>query len=209
MINKDRKIITHKFICNPFPVWKCETIILGTFNPSEGSNADYYYGRTRKKGGWSNRFWPALSSALVERDKLKKELLPNETQKKIDLMREFKFGCIDLIKSANSKKMLAANITGNGFNDKYLFNSKTDLCFFTDEIIEWINNSEFSYVNKIVASWGKGSLLSNDFLWNIDKIQKSVNKKIDFSLFDLPAFGRPLITTNNLGEKLISAIDID
>jgi hypothetical protein len=33
--------IKHKFQDNPIPTWECKTLILGTFNPEKGSNADY------------------------------------------------------------------------------------------------------------------------------------------------------------------------
>ena len=58
------RTIKHKFYENSLPTWECKTLILGTFNPEIGSDADYYYGRIRPTGGWSNRFWPSVNSYL-------------------------------------------------------------------------------------------------------------------------------------------------
>ena len=89
--------IKHKFYKNPLPTWDCKTLILGTFNPEIGSDADYYYGRLRPTGGWSNRFWPAVNSYLEANFPKIPQAEKSILESKIRIMTQFKFGCVDII----------------------------------------------------------------------------------------------------------------
>ncbi len=122
--------IKHKFHKNPLPNWDCKIIILGTFNPETGSNSDYYYGRLRKTGGWSNRFWPAVNSFLVVNYTEIPTASRGNLNSKLYIMSKFKFGCIDLVSSIDSVNV--ENITGIGFSDSAIFNRLNNITFNTE-----------------------------------------------------------------------------
>ena len=192
--------IKHKFHETPLPSWECKTLILGTFNPEKGSNADYYYGRLRKTGGWSNRFWPAINSCL----KLNCFDIPYAERgvldSKIRIMTKFKFGCIDIVSSVDC--INEEDITGNGFPDSAIFNRLNKVNYNTDLIIDYINKNSISIV---ISSFGIGSSLNKQTKQEIDFIIKAC-PKTDFQLFVLPAFGRPMMTTEKFGSKLFEII---
>ncbi len=194
------QIIKHKFYESPIPSWECKTLILGTFNPEKGSNSDYYYGRLRKTGGWSNRFWPAINSylngsfpeiPLAERGVL---------DSKVGIMTKFKFGCIDIVSSVDCVN--EEDITGKGFPDYAIFNRLNEVNYNTDLIIDYINKNSIS---KVISSFGIGSSLNKQTIQEIDFIIKAC-PKTDFQLFSLPAFGRPMMTTEKFGSKLFEII---
>ena len=85
------RTIKHKFYEYPFPTWECKTLILGTFNPEIGSDADYYYGRIRPTGGWSNRFWPAVNSYLDVNCPEIPLAEKGDLNSKVRIMSKFKF----------------------------------------------------------------------------------------------------------------------
>lgn len=195
---KKMKVIKHKFHVNPFPNWEVKTLILGTFNPKKGSDADYYYGRIRKKGSWSNRFWPAINCYLIDNKDIKFEAKKHDMNSKLDIMKHYKFGCIDLIREVKTYK--SENITGNGFADKELFKKANIRSYYTKEIIKFILENN---VAKVIASWGIGSTLPIDFLTELEKIEISC-EKTEFLIFELPPFGRPLMNDNLLGNLIMS-----
>ncbi len=188
--------VKHKFHKNPLPTWECKTLILGTFNPEVGSNADYYYGRIRKTGGWSNRFWPAVNSYLKINYPNLKTANPFDLDSKIQILTEFKFGCVDLISSVECVNL--NDIIGNGFSDYAIFNPLNKVNYNTEIIIDHIKSQG---INKIISSFGKGTSLSNEFKNELNKIRLACPNS-DFQLFDLPAFGRPLKSTEQLGLEL-------
>jgi len=190
--------IKHKFDKNPFPNWEVNTLIFGTFNPGKGSNADYYYGRIREKGSWSNRFWPAINSYLIENEKGKLEARKHDINSKLDIMKDYKFGCIDLISEV--KTYSPENIIGNGLPDRELFIKVNIRSYYTERIINFIIENN---VTKIISSWGIGRTLTIEFLTELEKIKSSCNKT-EFLLFELPPFGRPLKKDKELGQLVMS-----
>lgn len=192
--------IKHKFHNNPIPTWECKTLILGTFNPEKGSNADYYYGRLRQTGGWSNRFWPAVNSYLATNFPDIPLAEKGDIKSKVIIMTEFKFGCIDLISQVDCEN--EKNIAGNGFTDSAIFSSLNKRHYNTSLIIDFINGNQ---VNKIISSFGKGTSLNKESRNEIEKISLSCPNAV-FHLFDLPAFGRPLLSTERFGKELFKFI---
>jgi hypothetical protein len=192
--------IKHKFHDNPIPTRECKTLILGTFNPEKGSNTDYYYGRLRQTGGWSNRFWPAVNSYLEANTPEIPIAIKGDVNSKVRIMSEFKFGCIDLISQVDCEN--EKNITGNGFPDSAIFSSLNKRYYNTSFIIDFINGNK---VNKIISSFGKGTSLNKEARNEIEKIRLSCSNSV-FHLFDLPAFGRPLMSTERFGKELFQYI---
>lgn len=192
--------IKHKFHENPFPVWECKTLILGTFNPEKGSNADYYYGRLRQTGGWSNRFWPAVNSYLEANISEIPFTERGDKKSKVRIMTEFKFGCVDIISRVDCEN--EKDITGNGFPDSAIFSSLNKRYYNTSLIIDFINGNK---VKKIISSFGKGSSLNKEARNEIEIISLSCPNAV-FHLFDLPAFGRPLMSTELFGKEIFKFI---
>jgi hypothetical protein len=192
--------IKHKFHENPLPVWECKTLILGTFNPEKGSNADYYYGRLRQTGGWSNRFWPAVNSYLEANISEIPFTEKGDKKSKVRIMTEFKFGCVDIISRVDCVNV--DNIIGNGFPDSAIFDPLNKVYFNTGLIIDYINSNG---IKKVISSFGRGTSLNQSALCEIDKIINSCSKA-DFHLFELPAFGRPLMSTERFGKELFKFI---
>ena len=192
--------IKHKFYDNPLPTWECKTLILGTFNPEIGSDADYYYGRVRSTGSWSNRFWPAVNSYLSKYHPEIQLAIPRDLITKIKIMSQFKFGCVDLISSVDCVNSI--DIIGNGFSDSAIFHPSNKVNYNTKLIIDFINSQG---IKKVISSFGKGTSLNQSALDEIDNI-KSACTKVDFHLFDLPAFGRPMKSTEMFGKDLFNFI---
>ncbi len=194
------RTIKHKFYENPLPTWECKTLILGTFNPEFGSDADYYYGRIRPTGGWSNRFWPAVNSYL----KVNYPEIPlaekGNLNSKVRIMSKFKFGCVDIISLIESKN--EEDITGQGFSDKAIFHSHNKVYFNSELIIDFINSNG---VNKVISSFGRGTSLNQSALDELESI-KIACSKVNFYLFDLRAFGRPMKSTEIFGKDLFKFI---
>lgn len=194
------RTIKHKFYENPLPTWECKTLILGTFNPEIGSDADYYYGRIRPTGGWSNRFWPAVNSYL----KVNYPEIPlaekGDLNSKVKIMSKFKFGCVDIISRIECRN--EEDITGNGFADAAIFHPQNMVYYNTELIIDFINSNG---IKKVFSSFGKGTSLDQRTVVEIDKM-KSKCTNVEFHLFDLPAFGRPMKSTELLGKELFKFI---
>ena len=194
------RTIKHKFYESPLPTWECSTLIIGTFNPEIGSDADYYYGRIRSTGGWSNRFWPAVNSYLTINYPEIQLAKPRDLKSKVKILSQFKFGCVDLISSVDCVNM--EDIAGNGFSDTAIFHPLNKVNYNTELIIDYINSIGIKIV---LSSFGKGTSLSQSALEEIDKIKRRCTK-VDFQLFDLPAFGRPMMSTEKFGSKLFEVI---
>ncbi len=194
------KKIRHKFHNEPIPTWVCKTLILGSFNPEIGSDADYYYGRLRSKGGWSNRFWPAVNSYLAANFQEIPHAERGVLDSKVGIMTKFKFGCVDIISRVECVNV--DNIIGNGFPDSAIFDPLNKVYFNTELIIDYINSNG---IKKVISSFGKGTSLNQSTLYEIDNIINSCSKA-DFHLFELPAFGRPLMSTERFGKELFKFI---
>ena len=188
--------VKHKFHKSPLPTWECKTLILGTFNPEIGSNADYYYGRIRKTGGWSYRFWPAVNSYLKINCPDFQTTEPYVLDSKIQILTKFKLGCVDLISSIECVNL--NNISGNGFSDIAIFNPLNKINYNTEMIIDFIKSQG---IKKVISSFGKGTSLNNEFKNELNKIRLACPNTV-FQLFDLPAFGRPMKSTELFGIEL-------
>ena len=190
-------IFNHKFSKSNICDWECSTLILGTFNPEDGPFADYYYGRVNPHNGWSNRFWPAISEYLVEENKLDLGLKPGDIEGKVKVMKKFKFSCLDVIlriESPNDK----ADITGNGFADMALMRKNNRITYNTESIVAFIKERG---IKKVIASWGKGSTLSKPFKAQLDILRKEC-PDVQFELFNMPPFGRPLVNNYTFGQMI-------
>ena len=115
-------------------------------------------------------------------------------------MDEFKFGCVDLISSVDCFN--EENITGNGFQDSAIFSSVNKLYFNTESIIDFLNKNK---INKVISSFGKGTSLNKKAKIELERIIIAC-PKTDFKLFDLPAFGRPMMSTYNFGSMVFEDI---
>ena len=69
-------------------------------------------------------------------------------------------------------------------------------------IIDFINTNG---IKKVISSFGKGTSLNQRTVDEIDKM-KSKCTKVEFHLFDLPAFGRPMKSTEQFGKELFKFI---
>jgi hypothetical protein len=194
------KTIKHIFYENQLPTWECKTLILGTFNPEIGSDSDYYYGRIRPTGGWSNRFWPAVNSYLEANYPDIPQAEKSILESKIKIMSKFKFGCVDIISCVDC--LIVDNIIGNGFPDSAIFDPLNKVYFNTELIIDFINSNG---IKKVISSFGKGTSLNQSALCEIDKIINACSKA-DFHLFELPAFGKPMKSTELFGNELFQYI---
>ena len=188
--------VKHKFHKSPLPTWACKTLILGTFNPEIGSKADYYYGRIRKTVGWSNRFWPAVNSYLKINYPDFQTAEPYDLDSKIQILTKFKFGCVDLISSVECVNI--NDISGNGFSDIAIFNPLNKINYNTEIIIDFIKSQG---IKKTISSFGKGTSLSNEFKNELNQIRLACPNTV-FQLFALPAFGRPMKSTDLFGIEL-------
>lgn len=187
----------HKFQELNICTWPCRTLVLGTFNPLEGPFADYYYGRIKSNGGYSNRFWPALSEFLISEKKQELRLLPGDLNAKIQVMQSLRFSCLDVIKEIYSPND-PRDIVSNGFADVALMRKNNKVIYNSKEIIEFINSKG---VTQVVSSWGKGSTLSVEF---VDQLKEIANNcpNAKFRLYELPPFGRPLLSNHTFGKML-------
>lgn len=196
------KVFNHKFNNLKLNEWKCNTLILGTFNPENGPFADFYYGRIRNENNWSNRFWHSLSDYLISIGYIKKKLVPGDLDSKISLMKDLNFNCKDLIKSIESD-VEEKLVNGEGFSDTPLMLDSNIIHYNTNFIIKYINEKN---IKKIVSSWGKGSSLSKSFKSELLKIKNNC-PNTSFKMFSLPPFGRPLMSNLRFGKILFDELN--
>ncbi|MDC0956594.1 hypothetical protein OAS44_01840 [Flavobacteriaceae bacterium] len=139
-------MIVHKFLNSDFflPTWDIETLVLGTFNPSCGEETDYFYGRCQ------NNFWRTIE----EINGTKYRWYQNNLERKMQVMKDNKFGCTDIIKSIELKDESYKNeICGKGYSDQNLFTKKKfTLVYNFDKIKSFIKKNN---VLKIINTWGK------------------------------------------------------
>jgi hypothetical protein len=190
----------HKFKDKDFGNWNCNTLILGTFNPFDGPYADYYYGRI-KNGVYSNQFWPSLEKFLSSVKNQNIQIRPGSLNSKIEIMRELKFCCLDLIKSVDTDENIESD-----FSDHKLLKKNIKREYFTYEIISFILKNN---IKKVICSWGKGtSIKLKEFRNEISYIQENCPDTL-FKLYELPAFGRPLISRMELGKLIYKELNYE
>jgi hypothetical protein len=141
-----KNIIDHQFLKKDyfFPYWEIDALVLGTFNPSCGEKTDYFYGRCR------NNFWRAIEE-LFELDYM---YFQNDLERKLEFMRNNKFGCTDVIRFINkSDTVNEQKICGSGYSDQILFNGKNcSITYQFDEIRTFLLHIK---VKRIITTWGK------------------------------------------------------
>lgn len=139
-------MIEHQFLHKEFffPNWEIETLVLGTFNPNGGEATDYFYGRLQ------NNFWRTIEKLC----KIDQKSLQGNFVLKLELMKFYKFGCIDIIKGVTAKTdAIKTKIFGKGYSDSVLFTQKhCELIYQFDEIKEFILDKN---IKTVINSWGK------------------------------------------------------
>lgn len=198
----------HKFYNTPLPDWDVDTLILGTFNPKKGPEADYYYGRITKGGKYSNHFWPSLNEYLRSINFEFSELKVGDYEAKESIMKKLNFCCLDMINYLETD-VDEEKIIEKEFSDLALMRAKDNRVYNTDKIIKFINDNG---VKKVISSWGKGSTVKlKEFRNELMKIQSS-SPNTDFKLYSLPPFGRlstlemfkePQINKNNSSQDKV------
>ncbi len=177
--------------------WEVKTLILGTFNPENGPEADYYYGRVRGRN-YSNQFWPSLESYLnvINKDI---QLKPVDIKAKIEIMQKLKFYCRDLIKMVETINNDGNNTINNDFSDRLILKRNYKRQYYTNEIITEIKELG---VKRVITSWGKGtSIKLKEFQTELKNFQKEC-PEVEFKLYHLPPFGRPLMKRERLGKYI-------
>ena len=139
-------IIKHQFINESFffPYWEIDTLVLGTFNPSCGKKTDYFYGRS------SNNFWRTIERILG----LDFCHTQNIFENKLNIMKQHKFGCIDIIKEIHIKDIDKEKlICGSGYSDQVLFTQKNcKIEYQFEEIKKFIINKNNTSLKSIIIS---------------------------------------------------------
>jgi hypothetical protein len=126
---------------NFFPTWPVKTLILGTFNPECGDNVDYFYGRQ------SNNFWKAIKLAIIENN------AHSNPDDKFTIMKDFQFGCTDIIKSIKIQPEKHKLVCGSGYSDSILFTKKYCQPIYNfDDIKNFLINNK---IEKVLQTWGK------------------------------------------------------
>jgi hypothetical protein len=136
--------IEHKFLNSDFflPTWDTETLVLGTFNPSCGEETDYFYGRKR------NRFWRALEALTLN----EKYYFDNNLSRKEKVMKNYKFGCTDIIKSIKINENYRNRVCGNGYSDSALFTLREVIATYQfGEIKKYLLSNK---IKKVINTWG-------------------------------------------------------
>jgi len=140
--------VNHQLLEKDFfiPNWDCSTIILGTFNPVGGTNVNYFYGRE------SNYFWKAISLIDKKKEDYYHSCIRENRDDHFKLMKDNKFGCIDIIKSVNCPIERLNTIVGNGYTDQNLFHGAIERIYQFEEIkrfIERIHSSDLKIINTV------------------------------------------------------------
>ena len=205
-LNMSKECITHKFQDIMFEErWNTKTLILGTFNPELGSNADYFYGRLRSKGGWSNRFWGAINLLSKSNNLQIPEVKSGDRPSKINALKRLNWKCLDILKSVQTDTSNLLEITGNGFADKPLFSRNNKRVYNTSQIIGWIDSHP--ELENVIASWGKGSPMNKECKNEISRIEEHLRKKnVKSNLFALNAFSRS--SYQKVIDDLVNYIDV-
>lgn len=206
-LNMSKECITHKFQDIMFEEhWNTKTLILGTFNPEIGSNADYFYGRFHVKGGWSNRFWGAINLLSKSNNLQIPEVKSGDKPSKIDALTRLNWKCLDILNSIQTDTSNLSEITGNGFADKPLFSRNNTRVYNTSKIIEWIDLHP--ELENVIASWGKGSPMNKECKKEISRIEEHLRKKnVKSNLFALNAFSRS--SYKEVTDDLVNYLEVE
>jgi hypothetical protein len=137
-------IISHQFVDSDyfFPDWEVNTLFLGTFNPVCGERLDYYYRRH------SNGFWKILKhfDTINEYNFTGFQSLKR-------FMENYRFGCVDVIKSVTFPDNDRGKICGNGYTDSNLFRVRGYTREYNfEQIKEYVRSRE---VSNILTTWGE------------------------------------------------------
>ena len=92
------------------------------------------------------------------------------------------------------------------FSDHKLLKKNIKREYFTYEIISFILKNN---IKKVICSWGKGtSIKLKEFRNEISYIQENCPDTL-FKLYELPAFGRPLISRMELGKLIYKELNYE
>ncbi len=158
--------VEHQFLNEQFfqPNWKVDYLFIGTFNPIGGEKVNYFYGRK------TNFTWPILSNIFDE------ILNPFEIETSLDFFKNLKIhkiACVDMIKYVDfdENKYDQSRVTGKGYKDSNIINSKVCRVYNTDAILQIIKSNPKI---KVFSTWGKGSNL-NEWRIEVQKIPNLIN----------------------------------
>ena len=160
--------VNHQFLNEVFfiPDWDVEYLFLGTFNPEGGEKVNYFYGRE------SNFTWKILSE-IFENDFNPYDV--NNFNKFIEQLKLRKIACMDVIKCVefDEKTYDITRITGKGYKDSNIINTKVKREYNTREIISIIEKNKNV---KVFTTWGKGANLK-EWRNEVAKMENIVNLK--------------------------------
>ena len=119
---------------------------------------------------------------------------------KLQILKELRLGCIDIIKEVDTDDSNASNISSNGFPDSALFSGKSKRTYYVDDIIVWID--QHPELENVIASWGKGSPMNTEVRDQIKSLNDHLKSRgIKSDLFSLSPFGRG-VSYENLSIEL-------
>jgi G:T/U-mismatch repair DNA glycosylase len=153
------QITKHQFINSDFfiPSWEVQHLFIGTFNPQNGQQVPYFYGRPR------NQTWPLLS-------KIFGETMNPQSGDFFQLIKKHRIACMDMIKSVEAPDSLLVHINGQGFSDSKIINTEVQRTYNTDSILTIICSNPGA---KVYTTWGKGSTLKN-WVLEIERIPNRI-----------------------------------
>lgn len=125
------------------PKWPIKYLFIGTFNPADGKEVKYYYGREK------NQTWNILSDIFNTE-------LHQADSNFIENIQNLGIGCVDLIKSVEFDESLKDEILGKGYKDSKIINNRVVRHYNTTKILTLIENNPSV---KVYSTWGKGSNL--------------------------------------------------
>ncbi len=152
--------IQHQLTTNQhyIPSWEMNYLLVGTFNPTEGEQVNYYYGRK------SNMTWKLISTIFGE------EINPKNSNF-IQLLKKHKIGCVDLISRVTCDETMKPYIIGKAYSDSKIINKKVIRAYNTNAINELSKSNQNL---KIFTTWGKGSNLK-EWLLEVEKLNINSN----------------------------------
>lgn len=128
--------VPHQLLDNQHfsPGWSCRALVLGTFNPSGGARVNYFYGR------YGHPFWEVISGLCGKSDKKYfHHAIADGADSHVHLMREKKFGCMDIIRGVRTSSENLSRIQGEGYSDQNLFNvGRVQRQYNFDQILAFI-----------------------------------------------------------------------
>lgn len=143
--SENKQFIDHQFKNKKFyfPNWEIKYLLVGTFNPKEGEQVTYYYGRKR------NKTWSLISE--IFKDKFDPDL-----DNFFDKLIQHKIACVDIIDQIIVPVSRIENIVGKGYKDSEIINKSITRLYNTEKILELIKKNEGV---KVFSTWGTGPRL--------------------------------------------------